>query len=118
MNESAPRIINKLKERLQEQQQKHKSLQQLKSSIEEVCVNPIYIFVLLMVACFQLEKLTSQEIPVKTNELSSTNQELKSVENDLKKVSKIFTYKMHVLIYAIDFMSFSWRQNVQHAGRG
>ena len=87
MNESVPRIISKLKERLREQQQKHKSLQQLKSSIEEVCVNPVYFYTANIV-CFQLEKLTSQEIPVKTNELSSTNRELQSVENDLKKVSK------------------------------
>ena len=45
MNESVPRIISKLKERLREQQQKHKSLQQLKSPIEEVGVNPIYFYI-------------------------------------------------------------------------
>jgi len=37
MNESVPRIIPKLQERLQEQQEKQKRLQQLKSSIDEVC---------------------------------------------------------------------------------
>ena len=45
MIESVPRIISNLKERLREQQLKHKSLQQLKSSIEEVCVNPVYFYI-------------------------------------------------------------------------
>ena len=36
MNESVPRIILKFQERLQEQQQKQKNLQQLKPSIDEV----------------------------------------------------------------------------------
>ena len=37
MNESVPRIIPKLQERLQGQQEKQRRLQQLKSSIDEVC---------------------------------------------------------------------------------